>query len=145
MPHFHHILASDPQYAPPLMRAASPSSTIDQDAFERKCLDRLRLNVPRPDEVKANIEPLLQPRPIVLTKNSRTAGEALHEQVMNNLRERVRQLEEDELFEQTVLRGTRLSEEEQPSSTTLTSLCAVSWGFPLMPSPAIILVEPPTS
>lgn len=75
MPYLHHI--SDLQYAPPVIRAPSPSSSIgsdsgqDQtsmsdrelspDSFEKKCERRLRLNMPLSEEERANNEPLLRP------------------------------------------------------------------------------------
>lgn len=71
--------AGQPQYAPPVLRAPSPSSSIGtaygpdetsledrdlgQEAFERRCEDRLRLRQPRPEEVRANEDPLIRPRP----------------------------------------------------------------------------------
>lgn len=83
MPQFHQILTGGPQYAPPVLRAPSPTCSIgtaygddatslsdkdlDQDEFERKCEDRLRLNMPRPEEIEANIDPKL-PRPKTATE-----------------------------------------------------------------------------
>ncbi len=45
-----------------------------------------------------------------------TANSELFEQVMDNLRREVRLLQENDLFEQTVLRGSLVTDEQQPSS-----------------------------
>ncbi|KZT64282.1 hypothetical protein DAEQUDRAFT_634621, partial [Daedalea quercina L-15889] len=127
MPQAHQFFhAGQPQYAPPVLRAPSPSSSIGteygpdetsledrdlgQEVFERRCEDRLRLRQPRPEEMRANEDPLIRPRP-------KTAAEekAMFEVVMKKLRDRVKQLEDDELFEQMLLRGTQVGL-EQPSS-----------------------------
>lgn len=71
---------TDLQYAPTIMRAPSPSSSIGTDyhpdqttmvdmelsdsEFEQKCLDAIGLNNPRADEEEANRDPLVLPRPL---------------------------------------------------------------------------------
>ncbi|KAH9841361.1 uncharacterized protein C8Q71DRAFT_326270 [Rhodofomes roseus] len=127
MPQTHQFFhAGQPQYAPPVLRAPSPSSSIgteygpdetsledrdlSQEAFERKCEDRLRLRQPRPEEMRAMEDPLMRPRPKTATEEK-----VMFEIVMKKLRDRVKQLEEDELFEQMLLRGTQIGL-EQPSS-----------------------------
>lgn len=73
-----YIHSGDPAYAPPLLRAPSPSSSIgtdygpdettpeekqkSQSEFVKAIQDRLRLNDARPEETAANSDPLL-PKP----------------------------------------------------------------------------------
>ena len=73
-----HIHTGDPPYAPPLLRAASPSSSIgttyDEDStttqddqmskeqFSLVCEQRLLINMPRQEEIDANVDPLF-PKP----------------------------------------------------------------------------------
>ncbi|OCH92653.1 hypothetical protein OBBRIDRAFT_714304, partial [Obba rivulosa] len=117
-------------YAAPVLRPPSPTSSIGTEygedetsledrelswqEFERKCEEKAGINKPRQDEELGNQEPLLIPRP-------KTAVEEkiLFDRVMTNLREKVRQLEEDELFEETMLRGSQVGQEQQPSSDDL--------------------------
>lgn len=47
---------------------------------------------------------------------------AIYEWVMRDLRKRVAQLEEDELVEQTMLRGTQIGEEQLPSSNDINAI-----------------------
>ena len=53
---------------------------------------------------------------------------------MANLRARVRELEEEELFEQTMLRGPRVTEEHPPSSDNLDVIMR-SLMLPRQPAP----------
>ena len=73
-----YVHSGDPGYAPPLLRAPSPTDSIGTDygpdettveetrlsdrEFAQKCQQRLRLNALRPDEINANFDPLL-PKP----------------------------------------------------------------------------------
>ncbi|PCH40292.1 hypothetical protein WOLCODRAFT_143017 [Wolfiporia cocos MD-104 SS10] len=123
----YFIHAGGPQYAPPLLRAPSPASSIgteyaedltdlvdrelSQEELQMKCEEKIGLHQPRMDEMAAAGDILLRPRP------RNTAAEIeLHKDVMRHLRERVKQLEEDELFEQTMLRGTQIGQEQLPTS-----------------------------
>lgn len=73
--HIPYIHSADPAYAPPVLRAPSPSSSIgtnydpdetpevelhmsDED-FARTCEDKLQLGQPRSDEIAACKDPLL--------------------------------------------------------------------------------------
>ncbi|KAI1793338.1 hypothetical protein LXA43DRAFT_972003 [Ganoderma leucocontextum] len=112
---------ADLQYVPTIMRAPSPSSTIGTDYgpdettivdselsehdFFRKCEEMVGINRPRPDEDEANRDPLILPRPMSRHKLTALEEKQMFEQVMNNLRAAVKQLEEDELFEQTAVNG----------------------------------------
>ena len=80
---------TDLQYAPTIMRAPSPSSTIGTDYspdqttmvdnelsdsdFARKCEEAIGLNNPRAEEDEANRDPLVLPRP--LSRNKLTSAE----------------------------------------------------------------------
>ncbi|PSR70554.1 hypothetical protein PHLCEN_2v13593 [Hermanssonia centrifuga] len=126
-----YIHSGDPAYAPPVLRAPSPSSSIgteyDQDEtphheslacmpdtdFAHLSLARLNLHNPRQEEAAANKDPLLR-RP--KSQKEERANSELFEQVMDNLRREVRLLQENDLFEQTVLRGSLVTDEQQPSS-----------------------------
>ena len=71
---------TDLQYAPTIMRAPSPSSSIGTDyhpyqttnvdseltelEFARKCEDAIGLNSPRAEEEEANRDPLVLPLPL---------------------------------------------------------------------------------
>ncbi|GLB38632.1 hypothetical protein LshimejAT787_0504970 [Lyophyllum shimeji] len=123
------------EYAPPVLRAPSPASSIgttygedqtsfsdseeqlSQSAFEKKWEERIGLGMSREEEIQANREPLL-PRP--------PPGSAeeyqLYMQVMVNLHGVVQNLEENELFEQTLLRGSQAALEPQPSTTDIDAL-----------------------
>ncbi|KAF8073947.1 hypothetical protein FPV67DRAFT_1410271 [Lyophyllum atratum] len=123
------------EYAPPVLRAPSPASSIgttygedqtsfsdcedqlSQVSFERKWEERLALGVPRPEELAANQEPLLA-RPQVGSFEEHQ----LYQQVMANLHEAVQNLEENELFEQTLLRGSQAALEPQPTTTDIDAL-----------------------
>jgi len=127
MPQAHHYIhAGGPQYAPPLLRAPSPSSSIgtayggdetslsdkelSQEEFERKCEEMLGLHAPREEELWAALEPRL-PRP-----KTALDEKVMLDAIMRSLREKVRRLEEDELFEQTLLRGPQVGQDVTNSS-----------------------------
>ncbi|RDB14531.1 hypothetical protein Hypma_016338 [Hypsizygus marmoreus] len=129
-PNQHHT-----EYAPPVIRAPSPASSIgttygedqtsfsdceeqiSQAAFEKKWEDRIGLGKPREEEEWANQEPLLvRPEP-------RSEEEhRMHERIMICLREAVQSLEDNELFERTMLRGSQAALEPQPSTTDIDTL-----------------------
>ncbi|KAG5645984.1 hypothetical protein DXG03_004585 [Asterophora parasitica] len=123
------------EYAPPVLRAPSPASSIgtvygeDQTAFsdcedelsqydfERKVEERIALNVPRFEELQANHEPLLaRPTPGSIEERY------LYERIMTSLRLVVRDLEDNELFERTLLKGSQAALEQQPSTNDIDAL-----------------------
>jgi len=128
-PHIHTV---DPQYAEPLLRAPSPSSSIGTDygedetsitdaqmspeEFDALCQERLMLSMPREGETRANISPLL-PKP-----KTPQEERVLHMKVMHSLRAQVARLQEDEMFERTMLRGTMITEQQLPSSNDIDSI-----------------------
>lgn len=132
MPQAHHYIhAGGPQYAPPVLRAPSPSSSVDtkygpdetslsdtgleQDAFEQKVEDQLHPQPPPTADPNAWAPRLPRPKTAVEER-------AIYEWVMRDLRKRVAQLEEDELVEQTMLRGTQIGEEQLPSSNDINAI-----------------------
>ncbi|KAJ7486189.1 hypothetical protein B0H11DRAFT_1913905 [Mycena galericulata] len=115
----------NPEYADPVIREPSPASSVgsvygpdqtassdsesvlDQPAFERKWEERLDLRRATKEEELADANPLL-PRP-----TSAMDERMQFERVLRNLRAKVEELEENELFEQTMLRGSQAGLEEQ--------------------------------
>ncbi|KAH8104655.1 hypothetical protein BXZ70DRAFT_1062196 [Cristinia sonorae] len=122
----HHIYAGDAVYAPPVLRAPSPSSSIGTDygqdetsnldraltdeEFRAKVEKDLQLNQLCKAELDASNDPLL-PRAM-----HPSAEKALHTQVLMNLRAEVRKLQEDEIFERRLHQNLQAAEEQQPSS-----------------------------
>lgn len=105
-----HVHPGDPGYAPPLIRPPSPASSIGTvyGADETSDTDDA--------EARANRH--------VLLPRARTADDekTIFEHVMINLRKEVRKLEEDELFERTVLRGSQVAQEPHPSSDDIDTI-----------------------
>jgi len=145
MPNGPSIHSADPPYAPPVLRAASPSSSIgtdygddqtspeetqmNSDDFDKTCHERLKLDHPNHDEVMANHSPLL-PKP----KNPKEET-ILYAKVMQNLRNQVKKLRDDEIFQQTMQRASQMnySETPQPSSNDIDTILQSMMGY--HPSP----------
>ncbi|KAJ7707549.1 hypothetical protein B0H17DRAFT_917742 [Mycena rosella] len=124
----------NPEYADPVIRAASPASSVgsihapdqtassdsesvlSQPAFERKWTDRLDLARATREEERADAEPLLL-RPATALEER-----VLSERVVRGLRMRVDELEENELFEQAMLRGSQAGMEEQTIPSDIDAL-----------------------
>ncbi|KAJ6585333.1 hypothetical protein B0H19DRAFT_1109250 [Mycena capillaripes] len=122
----------NPEYADPVIREPSPASSVgtvygpdqttssddelDQVAFERKWEDRLDLRRATREEELADADPLFA-RPSTAVEER-----VLFERVVRNLRMKVEELEENELFEQTMLRGSRASLEEETIPKDIDSL-----------------------
>jgi len=116
---------NNPEYADPVIREPSPASSVgsvygpdqtassdsesvlDQPAFERKWEERLDLRRATREEELSDADPLL-PRPATALEER-----VLSERIIRNLRMRVDELEENELFHQTMLRGSQAGLEEQ--------------------------------
>ncbi|KDQ62690.1 hypothetical protein JAAARDRAFT_112664, partial [Jaapia argillacea MUCL 33604] len=136
----HHLNLGHPPYGPPLLRPSSPADTIgtvygpdetsqsddelSQEAFDNKCEEGLKLREMRETEVLANRCPLL-PKP-----KAGTEEKDMFISVMANLRNEVRKLEENELFEETMLRGSQVGLEPQPSSNNIDSIMRSMMGYP---------------
>lgn len=155
------VHSGDPGYAPPLARAPSPTDSIGTDygpdetpddegqlsdrEFADMCQRMLRLNIMRNDEVAANFDPLL-PKPKSPEEEKSASAYAcalfcsltfrvgLHMQVMYNLRKEVKRLQEDALFEQTVLRGSLIPEQQQPSAKDIDSILQSMMGTAISPA-----------
>ncbi|KAI0685805.1 hypothetical protein BC835DRAFT_492599 [Cytidiella melzeri] len=149
-----YIHSGDPAYAPPVLRAPSPSSSIGTDygpdettpeearMTEVDFLRQLKLADSRNEEHLASQEPLL-PKP----------KDAQHESfimlaVMKNLRKAVQKLQDDELFEQRILRGSLVTGQEQVASgdidSIMRSMMNLSPSVPSAPSTAAATNPPPT-
>ncbi|KAG5651731.1 hypothetical protein H0H81_007669 [Sphagnurus paluster] len=134
------------EYAPPVLRAPSPASSIgtvygedqtsfsdcedqlDQADFEQKVEDNMGLDEPRTEEILANQDPLLtRPPPGSLEEHQ------LYHQVMENLHHIVQGLEENELFDRMILRGSRAALEIQPSTTDIDALMRSMMVVPQQP------------
>ncbi|KAJ6584067.1 hypothetical protein DFH09DRAFT_266018 [Mycena vulgaris] len=123
-----------PEYADPVIREPSPASSvgsvygpdqtassdsesiIDQPAFERKWEDRLDLRRATREEELADADPLV-PRP-----SGALEERVLSERIVRNLRAKVEELEENELFEQTMLRGSQAGLEDHTIPSDIDSL-----------------------
>ncbi|OSD07325.1 hypothetical protein PYCCODRAFT_1402874 [Trametes coccinea BRFM310] len=136
MPSQQYIVhPTDLPYVPTIMRAPSPSSTIGTDygpdetdfadselnenEFARKCEEVVGIHRPRPEEEEANRDPLLYARHM-RPKMTPIEEKQLFDQVMTNLRAAVKQLEEEELFEQTAVQNAAVAlDDPVPSSENL--------------------------
>ena len=92
-----HIFAGDAVYAPPVLRAPSPSSSIGTDygpdetsaadlemsaeEFKNRVVYKLALNEPRAEELMAEIDPLLQ-RPTNPQAEKGAAPSVMSEELM---------------------------------------------------------------
>ncbi|CAK5272141.1 unnamed protein product [Mycena citricolor] len=133
----HHL-----EYASPLVRAPSPASTVgsvhgpdqtsddglDDRAFERKMEEKLKLRQSLHEEEIANKEPLIR-RP-------GTAREErdLSERIIRELRAKVTEIEDNELFEQTMLRGSQAGIEQYTIPTDVDAVM-----LSMMPQPGTSL------
>ncbi|KAL0961399.1 hypothetical protein HGRIS_006350 [Hohenbuehelia grisea] len=115
-------------YAAPVLRAPSPASSVgsqyladqtsfsdsegqlSQAAFEQKWMDKLELDQPLDEELEADEDPRV-PEP----KNE-AERKALFEQTMRFLRAKVTEVEENELFEQIIVRNSHIETEPLPTS-----------------------------
>ncbi|KDR83102.1 hypothetical protein GALMADRAFT_221072 [Galerina marginata CBS 339.88] len=148
--HTHHT-----EYADPVLRLPSPASSVgtaygadqtsfsdseaqlSQAAFERKIEDRMELNAPRDEELRADREPLLMVPAVpgqvpgapnvklvrvTERKLEQVEEKVLFDRIMTSLRAEVAQLQENELFEQIILRGSKAALETQPSTNDIDAL-----------------------
>ncbi|TFY60464.1 hypothetical protein EVG20_g7403, partial [Dentipellis fragilis] len=141
--HFAH--PGDLPYAPPVLRAASPSGSINTEygpdetslsdmelspgEFEGKIEAALRLHEQREQEVVAEAKPVLIPKPKTAAEEKQT-----FEQVMRCLRWHVQQLEENQIVENMMLRGSQAGLVAQPSSDDVGVIMASMMGSGGAPS-----------
>jgi hypothetical protein len=122
---------------------------LSDSAFARKCEDQMDLHMPRKEETEADKDPLLTiPQsggmPVRISERQLDHLEemcmcyslspfeglnelslfhtVLYDHVMGNLRQAVAQLEENELFEQTLRRGSQAALQIQPSTNDIDTL-----------------------
>ncbi|KAH7885404.1 hypothetical protein F5I97DRAFT_2074469 [Phlebopus sp. FC_14] len=131
MPNPQLIHTADPAYASPVIRAPSPASSVgtaygpdetslsdaelSQEEFERKCAAKLKLDAPKVEEEKKSHPILIDPPP------NPAEEKVVFEAILRGLRNRVQQLEEEELFQKMLLRGSQAGL-EQPSEEKLDAL-----------------------
>ncbi|KAH7906715.1 hypothetical protein BJ138DRAFT_1071351 [Hygrophoropsis aurantiaca] len=131
MQHPQVMLAGDPAYGSPVIRPPSPASSVgtaypdddtspsdgelSQDAFNRKWASKLGLDRPKEEEERKKECLLISP------KNPAEA-KLMHEEILKGFRQQVQQLEEDEMFQQTIMRGSQIGLEPRPSSSNIDSL-----------------------
>ncbi|CAL1712930.1 unnamed protein product [Somion occarium] len=130
-----HINLADPEYAPSLVRPPSPSSSIGTDYGPDETTPE---ESAKPEEEEANKDILLK-RP-----KTQIEEREMHRTVMENLRNAVRKLQEDELYEQIMLRGTQVTNVQQPSSNNIDVIMQSIMGPPTT-STSPVLFPPPTS
>ncbi|EAU86181.1 hypothetical protein CC1G_03392 [Coprinopsis cinerea okayama7 len=132
-------------YAPPVTcRAASPASSIgtqygddatpedememDDWEFEEMCLDRIRLRDPRPEEELAERDPLV-------TDPARGKGgdaeQALFEKILQNLRAEIKRLDDEEIYERALLKGSQIGLEIQAPTTDIDKIMRSMMGSAL--------------
>ncbi|ETW77568.1 hypothetical protein HETIRDRAFT_242588, partial [Heterobasidion irregulare TC 32-1] len=138
----HHVHPGDLPYATPVLRAASPSGSINTEygpdetsqsdldlspeEFEEKVAMSLGLHEQREHEISAESKSLLLPKP-----KSAAEEKLMFEQVMRSLRWHVQQLEENEMIESMLLQGSRIALETQPSSDNVDAIMQTMMGPPL--------------
>ncbi|KAI6114063.1 hypothetical protein F5141DRAFT_1002280 [Pisolithus sp. B1] len=132
--HAQLIHASDPAYAPPVIRPPSPASSVgtvyepdqtsqsdaelSKEEFEQKWLAKLYLDDLRIEE-EDNLRPLLiDPRPPPDSPEEKL----LVQNILTGLRSRVRQLEEDAVFQQLIMSGSKVGLEKAPSDSDIDAL-----------------------
>ncbi|KAF9013175.1 hypothetical protein BDQ17DRAFT_1404738 [Cyathus striatus] len=137
------------EYAPPVIRSPSPTSSIgtsyDEDQttqaemdltcseFKLMVQEKLELSKPRREETLAEQDPLIQ-RP-----ETEPDRQALFQKIMQNLRIEIQQLEENDLYEQTLLRGSQVALQRQPITTDIDAL------MKSMMSPSMTITDVPNS
>ncbi|KAI6027436.1 hypothetical protein PISMIDRAFT_674870 [Pisolithus microcarpus 441] len=132
--HAQLIHASDPAYAPPVIRPPSPASSVgtvyepdqtsqsdaelSKEEFEQKWLAKLHLDDLKIEE-EDNLRPvLIDPRPPPDSPEEKL----LVQNILVGLRSRVRQLEEDAVFQQLTMRGSKVGLEKAPSTSNIDAL-----------------------
>jgi len=142
-----HVLLNEEYANPVIHRMPSPTSSVgtvygldetalsdteyklSDSAFARKCEEQMDLYMPRKEEIEADEDPLLtipqsggMPVRISERELDHVEEKMLYEHVMGNLRQAVAQLEENELFEQTLRRGSQAALQIQPSTNDIDTL-----------------------
>ncbi|KAF9220923.1 hypothetical protein BS17DRAFT_758725 [Gyrodon lividus] len=133
MPNTQLIHAGDPPYASPVIRALSPASSVgtaygpdetsqsdselSQDAFDQKCSAKLKLDSPKIEEELRSFSTLIQPQP-----QNPTEEKMFFDMILRGLRTRVQHLEEEEILQQVLRRGSQVGLEQPPSDDNIDNL-----------------------
>jgi len=142
-----HVLLNEEYANPVIHRMPSPTSSVgtvygldetalsdseyklSDSAFARKCEEQMELYMPRKEETEADQDPLLtipqsggMPLRISERELDHVEERLLYDHVMGNLRQAVAQIEENELFEQTLRRGSQAALQIQPSTNDIDTL-----------------------
>lgn len=119
-------------YGPDQTSSSDSESQLTESQFVRKWEEKLGLGKPSREELKANESPLV-PKPNSEAEEKgeyspvRLISQTLigrfhpeqYEKILAHLRAEVQALEDDELFEQMVLRGSKAALEPQPTSNSI--------------------------
>ncbi|TFK27546.1 hypothetical protein FA15DRAFT_666221 [Coprinopsis marcescibilis] len=137
-------------YAPPVTcRAASPASSIgthydddttsDQELemtkfeFERLCEGKIKLSEPRPQEEWAE-------REVLVKDPARGKGDeseqALFESIIRNLRTEIKRLDDEEIYERTMFKGSQIGLEAQPPTSDIDKIMRSMMGSALSLNPS---------
>ncbi|KAI6044754.1 hypothetical protein EDC04DRAFT_2889433 [Pisolithus marmoratus] len=132
--HAQLIHASDPAYAPPVIRPPSPASSVgtvyepdqtshsdtelSKEEFEQKWLAKLHLDDLKIEEEEKLHPVLIDPRPPPDSPEEKL----LVQNILTGLRSRVRQLEEDAVFQQLIMSGSKIGLERAPSDNDIDAL-----------------------
>ncbi|KAI0310137.1 hypothetical protein OF83DRAFT_912372 [Amylostereum chailletii] len=139
----HQVHHGDLPYSNPVLRSASPSGSINTeygpdetsksdselspDEFQRKIEQQLRIHYPREEEVSAEAKALRLPP----MKPGTIEEKMLLDQIMRSLRWHVSNLEENEIYENMMLRGSQIPFDSAPSSNDIDAIMQSMMGPPL--------------
>ncbi|KAK7028831.1 hypothetical protein VNI00_014844 [Paramarasmius palmivorus] len=98
---------------------------LNDEEFSRKWEEKIGIHKPRPEEEAGDREPLLiKPPP------NTTEEKILYERVCRNLRETVRSLGEDEIFQRTLFRGSLAGTHEPVATNDIDKIMRSMMGPP---------------
>ncbi|KIJ17652.1 hypothetical protein PAXINDRAFT_154258 [Paxillus involutus ATCC 200175] len=133
MPNAQLIHTGDPPYASPVIRAPSPASSVgtaygpdetcqsdselSQEAFEQKWSAKLKLDSPKIEEELRSFSALIQPLP-----QNPTEEKMFFDMILHGLRTRIQHLEEEEILQQMLRRGSQVGLEQTPSNDNIDDL-----------------------
>jgi len=131
MPATGHVHTTDPVYAPPVLRAPSPTGSLsteygpDEGGLENELSDEIfaKLCEEKIGFQQKSVEQESIAFQVILPKPRGKDEELdLHHQVLENLRRKVREVEEEELYEGNVLHKLSPAVEEQPASNDIDAI-----------------------
>ncbi|KAN0087483.1 hypothetical protein V8E55_006104 [Tylopilus felleus] len=133
MPNAPLIHTGDPAYASPVIRAPSPASSVgtaygpdessqsdselSPEAFEQKWSSKLKLGGPRIEEELMSFSALIQPLP-----QNQMEEKMFFDVILRGLRARMQHLEEEEILQQMLRRGSQIGLEQSPSDDNIDNL-----------------------